>query len=107
MSIDGHDKDDVIVLKGRIFKIKIKQMPPNLPYLHNDMYDLRYKKEGENILHIYITCNVGIIDDSKIQDYFNEILGKPSFECRVTDIISCSYHEEYTWVSSSDEDDSD
>ena len=29
------------------------------------MYDLRYKKESENILHIYVTCNVGIIDDTK------------------------------------------
>ena len=98
------DKDDVIILKGRVFKIWVNQMPPTFPFPQNDMYDLRYKKEGENILYIYVTCNVGIVDDTRIQDYFNDLISKPQFDSRIESIISCAYHEEYTWLSDDDDD---
>ena len=78
--IDTPDKDNVVILKGRIFKILVNQMPPTFPFPRSDMYDLRYKKESENILHIYVTCNVGIIDDTKIQDYFNDLISRPQFD---------------------------
>ena len=103
----GKHEDDAIVLKGRVFKIKVNQMPRELPFPRNDMYDMRYKKEGDDILLIYITCNVGIIDDSKIQDYFNEIISRPAFDKRIDGIISCTYHEEYTWLSDNDSDGDD
>ena len=102
MGINKHAKDDIVILKGRIFKIKVNQMPHELPFPRNDMYDMRYKKEGDDILLIYITC---IIDDSKIQDYFNEIIGRPAFNKRIDAIISCTYHEEYTWLSDNESDD--
>ena len=79
-------------------------MPPTLPFPHNDMYDLRYKKEGENILLIYITCNVGVIDDTKIQDFFNDLISRPPFRPPL-DILSCTYHEEYIWLSDDESDD--
>ena len=107
MGINTPDKDNVIILKGRIFKILVNQMPPTFPFPHSDMYDLRYKKEGENILHIYVTCNVGIIDDTKIQDYFNDLISRPQFDSHIKSIISCTYHEEYTWLSDNDDDDDD
>ena len=107
MGINEPNKDDIVILKGRIFKIKVNQMPLELPFPRNDMYDMRYKKEGDNVLLIYITCNVGIIDDSKIQDYFNEIIGRPAFDKRIDGIISCTYREEYTWLSDNDSDGDD
>ena len=61
MGINTPDKDNVVILKGHVFKILVNPMPPTFPFPRSDMYDLRYKKEGENILHIYVTCNVGII----------------------------------------------
>ena len=101
MGISKHE-DDAIVLKGRVFKIKVDHMPPTLPFPNHAMYDLRYKKEDEHVLFIYITCNVGIIDDTQIQDFFNDIINKPPFKGNITDILSCSYHEEYTWLSNED-----
>ena len=97
------DKDDVVILKGRVFKIWVNQMPPTFPFPQSDMYDLRYKKEGENILYIYVTCNVGIVDDTRIQDYFNDLISRPQFDSRIESIISCAYHEEYTWLSDDDD----
>ena len=102
MGIDTPDKDNVVILKGRIFKILVNQMPPTFPFPRSDMYDLRYKREGEHILHIYVTSNVGIIDDTKIHDYFNDLISGPQFNSRIESIISYTYHEEYTWLSDDD-----
>ena len=98
--------DDIITLRGRVYRMQMIKIPKKLPYPYNDMYDLRYKKHCETAMSMYITCKLGIFDTSHIHEYHNEIMNLPVMKKHVCRLLSCKYHEEYTWRSddsSSDE----
>ena len=82
------------------------KIPKKFPYPYNDMYDLKYKIHCKTAISMYITCKLGELDTSHIHKYYNEIMGLAVMKEHVCGLLSCTYHEEYTWPSdnsSSDE----
>ena len=93
--------NDMITLRGRVYRVQMIKMPKNFPYPYNDMYDLRYKKDCEKVISLYITCKVGILDTSHIHKYYNSIINLDVMKEHVNGLLACTYHEEYTWPSNS------
>ena len=88
-----HHIDDMITLRGRVYRMQMIKIPKKLPYPYNDMYDLRYKKHCETSMSMYITCKLGILDTSHIHEYHNEIMNLPIMKKHVCRLLSCTYHE--------------